>query len=417
MKTNLRFFFFTIFLIAIPGVIQGQTNAPKMIPSGKNAERIIKVERLQEEVEFLCDTLFNGRATGSKGANEAAFWIARRFKKAGLMRMGGKWSRSFEVSPAAGHNIIGFMPGMRSGLKEQYVIVTAHYDSHGSIAGNVYPGADSNASGVVALLSIADMFARMKELDFSVITNIDNIDPQFRTSQVDPEGKYTVPYMGTASLWLGNPQKLEELGVKADNYEDLKDPRFEGNILMSDDAQGNICCGLSAMDLDPTSNDLADIEQAKQYLLSINKNVKAYSLPADVRDSMIKNEATVAYMYSGNIMQAMQANPNLQLALGEEKVSLSIDNLVILKGTKHKTEAELFINYLLRGDVSAKLTTEFPYVCFNTAAVEYLPEELAKSELCLLSDDIKSRIYMLNTFNGEAIAAEIDAMVEVKTSR
>ena len=116
-------------------------------------------------------------------------------------------------------------------------------------------------------------------------------------------------------------------------------------------------------------------------------------------------------------MQAMQANPNLQLALKEEQVSLSIDNLVILKGTKHKTEAELFINYLLRGDVSAKLTTEFPYVCFNTAAVEYLPEELAKSELCLLSDDIKSRIYMINSFNGEAIAAEIDAMVEVKTSR
>ena len=46
-----------------------------------------------------------------------------------------------------------------------------------------------------------------------------------------------------------------------------------------------------------------------------------------------------------------------------------------------------------------------------------LPEELAKSDLCLLSDDIKSRIYMINTFDGEAIAAEIDAMVEVKTSR
>ena len=95
----------------------------------------------------------------------------------------------------------------------------------------------------------------------------------------------------------------------------------------------------------------------------------------------------------------------------------SVDNLVILKGTKHKTEAELFINYLLRGEVSAKLTTEFPYVCFNTAAVQYLPEELAKSDLCLLSDDIKNRIYMINTFDGEAIAAEIDAMVEVKTSR
>ncbi len=257
----------------------------------------------------------------------------------------------------------------------------------------------------------------LEEMDFSVITNIDNIDPKFRTSQVDPEGKYTVPYMGTASLWLGNPQKLEELGVKADNYEDLTNPKLEGNILMSDDAQGNICCGLSAMDLDPTSNDLADIEQAKQYLLSINKNVKAYSLPADVRDSMIRNEAAVAYMYSGNIMQAMQANPDLALVMDEEPISLSIDNMVILKGTKHKTEAELFINYLLRGDVSAKLTTEFPYVCFNTAAVEYLPEELASSELCVLSDNLKDRIYMINTFNGEAIAAEIDAMVQVKISR
>ena len=308
------------------------------------------------------------------------------------------------------------------GFEKEYGIkvIETTYESNDEMLAKLLAGSKGQYDiAVPSNFYIEAMLANdlLEEMDFSVITNIGNIDPQFRTSQVDPEGKYTVPYMGTASLWLGNPQKLEELGVKADNYEDLKDPRLEGNILMADDAQGNICCGLSAMDLDPTSNSLEDIEQAKQYLLSINKNVKAYSLPADVRDSMIRGEAAVAYMYSGNIMQAMQANPNLALALNEEQVSLSVDNLVILKGTRHKTEAELFINYLLRGEVSAKLTTEFPYVCFNTAAVQYLPEELAKSDLCLLSDDIKNRIYMINTFDGEAIAAEIDAMVEVKTSR
>ena len=143
-----------------------------MIPSGKNAERIISVEKLQREVEFLCDTLFKGRATGSSGANEAAFWVARRFRKAGLMKMGGKWSRSFGVGDKAGHNIIGFMPGKRAGLQESYVLVTAHYDSHGTIAGTVYPGADSNASGVVAMVSFADMFARMKELGRSYGKNL-----------------------------------------------------------------------------------------------------------------------------------------------------------------------------------------------------------------------------------------------------
>ncbi len=149
-----------------------QSTSPKMIPSGKNAERIISAERLEQEVEFMCDTLFKGRATGTSGANEAAFWIARRFRKAGLMKMGGKWSRSFSVGDKAGHNIIGFMPGKRQGLKESYVIVTAHYDNLGKIAGSVYPGADSNASGVVAMISIADMFARMKELGRSYGKNI-----------------------------------------------------------------------------------------------------------------------------------------------------------------------------------------------------------------------------------------------------
>ncbi len=172
MKTNLRYFFFIIFLAVVPEAILAQTSGPKMIPSGKNAERIIKVEKLQQEVEFLCDTLFNGRGTGTSGANEAAFWVARRFRKAGLMKMGGKWSRSFEVAGKAGHNIIGFMPGKRSGLKEGYVIVTANYDNHGKIAGTVYPGADSNASGLVAMVNIADMFARMKELGRSYGKNL-----------------------------------------------------------------------------------------------------------------------------------------------------------------------------------------------------------------------------------------------------
>ncbi|MBQ6284597.1 MAG: M28 family peptidase [Bacteroidales bacterium] len=143
-----------------------------MIPSGKNAERIISAEKLQGKIEFLCDTLFHGRSTGSSGANEAAFWIARQFREAGLMKMGGKWSRSFGVGDKAGHNIVGFMPGKRAGLKESYVLVTAHYDSHGMIGETVYPGADSNASGVVALVSLADMFARMKELGRSYGGNL-----------------------------------------------------------------------------------------------------------------------------------------------------------------------------------------------------------------------------------------------------
>ena len=82
-----------------------------MIPSGRNAERIVSAELLQSQVEFLTDTLIKGRATGSYGANETAFWISRQFREAGLLPMGNNGFRSFGVGDQVGHNVMGFMPG------------------------------------------------------------------------------------------------------------------------------------------------------------------------------------------------------------------------------------------------------------------------------------------------------------------
>ena len=93
-------------------------------------------------------------------------------EQAGLMPFGGKWSQSFRVDGLAGHNIIGFYPGENSGPDAKYIIIAAHYDNFGVIKDNWYPGADSNASGVVAMVSFADMFARMKELGRSYGKNL-----------------------------------------------------------------------------------------------------------------------------------------------------------------------------------------------------------------------------------------------------
>ena len=172
MKTISRFFLTYILLLGQVVLLNAQDKGVKMIPSGRNAERVVSAEQLERQVEFLTDTLIKGRATGSIGANETAFWIARQFREAGLHRFGNNWSRSFPVGKEIGHNVMGFMPGKREGTKQMYVLVTAHYDSHGMIDGKLYPGADSNASGVVAMVNIAKMFARMKELGRSYGKNL-----------------------------------------------------------------------------------------------------------------------------------------------------------------------------------------------------------------------------------------------------
>ena len=60
------------------------------------------------------------------------------------------------------HNLIAMVEG--SDLKNEYIIVSAHYDHIGlNYRGEVYNGADDNASGVSALLEIARVLNQMKK--------------------------------------------------------------------------------------------------------------------------------------------------------------------------------------------------------------------------------------------------------------
>ena len=210
LKTHFYKFFIFILLLADAAALSAQQNSVRMVPSGRNAEKYISSESLRREVEFLSAPSFGGRASGTRGATEAAFWISRHYASIGLMPFDGSWSRSFRLPAeggtdgmhgtggmrgtdgtratsatsgtdgtdggsalknddegcrgAVGRNIIGFLPGKNTSGKDKYVIIAAHYDSNGVIDGNLYPGADSNASGVVAMLNLAVMFGKMKEL-------------------------------------------------------------------------------------------------------------------------------------------------------------------------------------------------------------------------------------------------------------
>ncbi len=137
------------------------------------ARNLITPERLAREVGFLADSLCQGRATGTRGGTEAAFWIARKFAATGLMMTDGSWSKSIVTeNGTTGHNIVGFLPGSSRNHPDSYVIIGAHYDHLGTINGRFLPGADANASGTVALTAIADMLAMTRSIGRSFSSNI-----------------------------------------------------------------------------------------------------------------------------------------------------------------------------------------------------------------------------------------------------
>ena len=92
--------------------------------SSSAARNLIWEKKLYQKIEFLSDTLCQGRATGTRGSIEAAFWIEREFRKAGLMPLGETYGKRFHAGQGLlGGNIIGFIPGSVKSPKNRYVIV------------------------------------------------------------------------------------------------------------------------------------------------------------------------------------------------------------------------------------------------------------------------------------------------------
>jgi len=56
-------------------------------------------------------------------------------------------------------NVLAFVEGSDPKLKEEVVIVSAHYDHEGADGNVIYSGADDDGSGTVALIEIADAYA------------------------------------------------------------------------------------------------------------------------------------------------------------------------------------------------------------------------------------------------------------------
>jgi Zn-dependent M28 family amino/carboxypeptidase len=67
-----------------------------------------------------------------------------------------------KINPLSVENVLGYIEGSDAVLKNEVVIITAHYDHLGIEHGNTYYGADDDGSGTVALLEIAQAFAQAK---------------------------------------------------------------------------------------------------------------------------------------------------------------------------------------------------------------------------------------------------------------
>lgn len=119
--------------------------------------------KLLKDVEYLSSDSLKGRKTGTAENKIAATFIAQRFKSLGLQSYTPDYLHPFSFknrqgTEVKGANVIAYVRGKRT----EAIVVSAHFDHLGVINGDVFNGADDNASGTAGLLSIAASFAKKK---------------------------------------------------------------------------------------------------------------------------------------------------------------------------------------------------------------------------------------------------------------
>ncbi len=133
-------------------------------------------DALEKHVQILASDSLEGRGLGTDGAERARKYITDQFSEVGISpwyKTSDDYFQLFglrrQLIWAKALNIVGFIEGSDPVLKDEYIVIGAHYDHLGfdfddKEQKTIYPGADDNASGVSAIIELGKHFAASPHL-------------------------------------------------------------------------------------------------------------------------------------------------------------------------------------------------------------------------------------------------------------
>lgn len=141
--------------------------------SCKTKEVVIKSQEVGDIVTYLASDELEGRDTGSEGIEKAAVYIENYFKDLGIQPYFDTYRDSFTVGEKTAFNVIGYLEGNDPKLKDEFVILGAHYDHIGfgeeENGDKIANGANDNAAGVGTVMAMAKYFAKTKSNKRSIL--------------------------------------------------------------------------------------------------------------------------------------------------------------------------------------------------------------------------------------------------------
>lgn len=139
---------------------QTETTTEQSLQEVEVKSQLFDADALLDRVRFLSLDSLEGRRTGEKGGLIARDYVVSQFKKNGISPLLSEYTQPFsfegrrDKKTYEGANVLGLIKGTEH--PEKHIVISAHYDHVGVNNGEIYNGADDDASGTSAIIAIAE---------------------------------------------------------------------------------------------------------------------------------------------------------------------------------------------------------------------------------------------------------------------
>ena len=131
----------------------------------QNSIPTIEIATVKKHLYTFASDAMEGRQAGTIGIEKAAQYIETAFEDIGLTKYNNlsTYRQNFKANGLDLFNVIGVLEGKSK--KDEFVVISAHYDHLGvkkeGTGDLIYNGADDDASGTTAVLTLAQYFKEL----------------------------------------------------------------------------------------------------------------------------------------------------------------------------------------------------------------------------------------------------------------
>ncbi len=141
--------------------------ACKSIPEPSTSDRVKKI------MNFIASDDLRGRETGSVGIASAADYVESVFIENKVLPYFNSYRDTLLNFDGLAYNMVGFVEGKDKNLKDEFIVIGAHYDHIGVLKpmnnDSIANGANDNASGTTTVLELSRYFGKSKKNKRSII--------------------------------------------------------------------------------------------------------------------------------------------------------------------------------------------------------------------------------------------------------